>query len=573
MGTIDPQALYQNLLDDVASIYRPEMGDEFWPDITVKQAACLQLVKSFYKKFVSRVSPDADELALAKFQSINQDCGAWQLRLSTLEDELLVGELKNLIYHFWYKDGITPLVSSLNDLFDHCRCGPGAAVGARGNDLYTKLFDSPLTATSLGLYKSYMHSVSTSQTRLDAEIFRKEKYGEVSLVGGNRLCFVPKTDDISRLICIEPSLNIFFQLGFGAFLEKRLRSSFGTSLATQPDCNRELCRIGSLTQEYISIDLSSASDSMSLRMLKEFLPPSFLGWLELLRSKETTQPNGERLCLNMVSTMGNGFTFPLQTMFFTCIVFAAASVDQLSLGKWDTQAAPRNWGVFGDDIICPSRIGRKVLRLLELTGFVVNHGKTFVEGPFRESCGYDYFSGHNVRGVYIKTLRSQQSRYAAINNLNLWSARTGVSLRRTVQYLRSSVRWQPVPPIENDDAGIKVPFSFVTNDAGLYPRKDRNRSAVYDRSVARPLLIPIGERDLRTRGKMKKRSYNPNGLLASFLYGGIVDSAISVRLDTTWYSRKRGVTPNWDYLPSDCLIARQSDWQRWNTAVYFNLYG
>lgn len=570
--SVSSDALYLYLLDDLAPHLSPLNKEGGWaPDATPRQVAAIQLRASFYKKFVDKVSPEADDRAFEKFLAVNESCGKWQYLGESWDDEL-IGELKRSIYDFWNPNGY-PLVGSLGDIFRMSRPGPGSSVGSRGNDLYTKLFASPLTSGSNALTYWWEDYVRRFPVWADAETIRQAHYGKPYVVEGSRFHFVPKNVDISRLICVEPVLNTFFQLGFGACLEKRLNQAFGLDFAVQQDRSRVLARLGSvrnlpapLTERDrpVTIDLSSASDSMSIRMLKEILPVDFFNWLISMRCA-TGFRGDERVALNMVSTMGNGFTFPLQTMLFACVVFASARVNGWHLEK-SRGASLGTFSVFGDDIVCPSAIARDVLRLLTLLGFEVNTQKTFVDGPFRESCGGDYFRSYDVRGVYVKTLRSPQSRYALINALNLWTAKTGISLSKTVQHLLSTVRYQPVPPSENDDAGIKVPYSLVK---GLR-RSKHLQSILYRRSVARPKALTFGTGEVFTPRGERRRVYNPHGLLLAFVRGSIVSGKIGIRHDPVFYQTRWGVAPYWDHLPSDCNVALHSDWLRWNSAVHCN---
>lgn len=571
-------ALYLNLLEDLDSAV-PSYRGEPWPGMTLKETRANALSRSFYKKFVERKSFDADAKALQKFKSVNLDCSNFVLTPCSSADDVLLGELKSTLDDFWHPNGL-PLVGNHHDILDHARCGPGSSVGARGQDAYTKLFASPLGTTSSRLYAMYSDYIKTDPTWSSAECQRQETYGDFHVVEGSKLSFAPKTDDISRLICVEPSLNMFFQLGLGIVLERRLRSFFGIDLTTQPDKNRELARRGSRDDSYCTIDLSSASDSLSLGMLHDVLPKSMYSWLTMLRSPVVMVPDGTSLELNMVSTMGNGFTFPLQTAVFSAIVVTAMRICKEKIYR------PRgerlgNFSVFGDDIICTKKVQRCVYRLLDLLGFVVNRDKSFVEGPFRESCGRDYYHGEPVRGVYIKALQSTQDRYVAINRLNLWSAMTGIPLSRTIGYLLRTVPFTPVPPDENEDAGIKVPFHMVPQK--LIKRcRDRGKSVLYRSYRASTKYIRIELDSLKVPSKSKSRIYNPDGLLLSFLNGNIRKSKISVRHDRLSYSAKWQLTPNWDWLPNGqeksesgesfpvSEILSLSTWRQWDTAVSIN---
>ena len=591
MGVISPDALYTDLAADLNEVVRDPaiFGlSQPPPDVTPKEFAAHVLSKTFYKKFVDVVEDSADSIALSKFLSVNDRCKLWTLPRLNEWDAILVGELKRAIYNFWFPRG-QALVSYVEDLLDHGMTGPGAAISARGGDFYTKLFSSPLTATSPVLYTAYENYFSHSNDWSDAENLRRLVFGGCQVVPGSQFHFVPKQNDVSRLICVEPSLNVFYQKGFGRILEQRLRDVFDIDLATAPSKNQELARAGSLTGSHATIDLSSASDSMSLPMLREFLPPDFLMWLKLLRSpkgelkKRVGNMESGWVEFNMISSMGNGYTFPLQTMLFSCIVDACLNArsnqpmpqrtgcvldDSILPIEYESLPPASEWSVFGDDIVCPDFVTRDVLRLLTITGFEVNASKTFIEGVFRESCGRDFFKGIDVRGFYVKRLGTNQDRYAVINGLNLWCAKTGIPLRRTVQHLLSSVPYQPVPPSENDDAGVKVPYQLV--GSGL--RRDKyTTSVMYRRSISRSQKLKFFDNRVFGPKGAKHRIYNPSGLLMSMLQGSVKSGVVHIRHGVNHYSTKWGIVPNWDYLPPDSSIALLSDWQRWETAVLLNL--
>jgi hypothetical protein len=585
--SLKTDVLFQALMSDLSEVIPRstlEMGlTRGWsPDMTYRQVAAIQMARSFFKKLRpidGLTTPEGDAAALNKFENTNNRVSSWTFDPNTSGDEELMGEFKNALYNFWYHNG-QPLVHDFHELFTHGRTGPGVSVGARGEDFYTKLFDSPLSVTKPCLYDAYWQSISTDEysTWRAADSFRSANYGEYTVVEGSRFHFVPKDDKISRLIAIEPSLNMFYQLGLGARLEQRLLTFFGLDLPFQPWHNQDAARIGSLDGTMVTLDLSEASDSLGLPMLKWALPASMMAWLELLRSPKAAV--GERTIeLNMISTMGNGYTFPLETVIFSCVIVAAlrslaikpVRPNSALVAEYQSPSERMGWwGVFGDDLFCHKEAAPRVVRLLTLLGFVVNSEKSFVEGPFRESCGHDYFNGRHVRGVYIKTLHSVQSRYAAVNALNAWSARTGIFLPETVSAIVSSLRAEVrtyVPPAENDDAGLKVPMSMLKCSI----RRDRDTKAVmYRRSVSNPKILRIGDGDVKVPKRMRNRRYNPSGLMVAFLHGSVRNGRISVRQADVRYRSKWHITPNWDFVPRTSLISL-SGFSRWETATRVNM--
>jgi hypothetical protein len=505
--------------------------------------AARALLSSFYKKFVEKEDPRAEQLALDKFLQVNSACLDYKMpsEISSVSASL-VGEVKSFLYKFLLDNGLPCLTFAT--VLDRARMGPGASVLATGDDFYSKLFSSRLSCTKLGLYTAFTRYFGDNPLWRCAELLRSYSYGDPSIVRGNRLSFVPKTNETRRTICTEPSLNMFFQLGLGEWISERLRDKLGLDLATQPDKNRRLAKVGSRSGRYFSLDLSSASDSLSLGMIRELFPRDFVAWLELFRSPESTLPDGRIVNLGMVSTMGNGFTFPLQTLLFSACVIACYRVHGIKYRNpcFKTTNCP-TFGVFGDDILADRRIYRSLVSLLTLLGFTVNHDKTFFEGPFRESCGGDYLRGRDVRGVYVKSLSTPQARCVVLNRLNVWSGKTGIPLQRTIHRLLMSVPKQYVPLWEQDDAGIRVPRKVLRG----YRWSKRYQSLLYRRWLAKPPTLEVSDVVKGPRG-YRRRIFNPWGLEISFLYGGIVSGRISLRDPmATRYTTKTGVAPSWDY--------------------------
>jgi hypothetical protein len=507
-------------------------------------------MESLVKKFNQEDFPsdEASDSALKKFIGVNDRLKDWDLRFDFMWEEELFNEFKTLVEKFWYtsSDGTTPLVCDWTEIFNRGRTGPGASLLAKGTDLYTKLFGASLTATQ-GISDVWSLVVERNPQFSAAYGDPAWVYG-ITKVDGNKLSFVNKTQEIARPICTEASCNMWMQLGFGAILEDRLKSLYGIDLTIQPEVNRRLAVEGSISDQLCTVDLESASDSMSLRMLDKVLPRSFMQYLRVMRSPRSRLPNGNTVELNMVSTMGNGFTFPLQTFIFTSAVIASyryLGIPYILKGPW----AERNVSVFGDDIIVDKRVVRTLIKLLTLLGFVVNTDKTYVEGPFRESCGVDVFLGVDVRPVYLRRLRTLQDSFVAINRLNLWSAKTGISLRNTVQYILRcfpKASRYPVPPDEALDAGLHLPREHVD----VLSRISRHDPGVHRYTGFFPASyrIRVDVERCKLVSRRVKLPYNPYGLLIAFLAGSIRGYRITPRQEVTRYITKRRICPNWGHL-------------------------
>jgi len=560
-----------------------------YPSQTPTQFAKLALFRSLTKKFIScssGVTPEGNSKALALFLESNELCKQYcKVSLPRTEaEEIALGEAKAFLYDFFYpkprcsvewvsSEGLTgpkkwlhrDFILNSHDIGKFVGYGPGASIGVRSANFFTKLANSELTLTDPCLYDFYVQTVRSLPAWKECEFYRSKLKG-VRVVPGNRLSFVPKTAEISRTICTEPLLNMFFQKGIQGCLERRLKEIVGIDLQDQPEENAELARIGSISGRFGTIDLSSASDSLSLSILKEFVPQRAFDVLCKVRSPKTTLPGGKIVDLHMVSSMGNAYTFPLQTIFFTALVIGAYRVLDLDFKHFRGRSrGSSTFAVFGDDIIVEAKAYALVSRLLFLTGFRVNHDKSFNIGPFRESCGHDYFSGHSVRGVYIRKLLSTHDVYSAINRLNRWSAEHGVHLRALVSYLSQKVRFLPIPFDEDDSVGIKVPRGLL--DKPIYGEFGMIQ---YRALVSRPnrVAIPPKRKDVA-----EQLGYfdNPPGLLISFVAGYIRAGSLTLRSEgqTRANIRKRW-TPRWDFITS----ARGESYEfsdRWKLATTLNL--
>jgi hypothetical protein len=568
---------------------RLDLYDAGWlnsdaPELSNKQIAMNSLDKSLLKKFHNDESDDLrDNLALALFLECNERCRTFgDVTPRRLQDDLIINEMKAIIDDFFFpahwedetgSSNREPLLLNLSDIATHFGLGNGSNIGCSSTDFYTKYANSTMCHTNEVLPLLFRQAISNDQLWSDIEVSRSSSMG-IEIVRGNRLTFVPKSRLISRTICTEPILNMFFQKGIGDVITKRLKEVFCINLSDQPGKNAALARIGSETGEFGTIDLSSASDSISISLLRQILPRQPFEWLMRCRSPRTTLPGGKEIELHMISSMGNGFTFPLQTMIFSALVTAAYRISGLKLQKPRARAAG-NFAVFGDDIIVDRRVYDSVVNCLEILGFAVNRDKSFNEGSFRESCGSDFIRGHNVRGVYLKTLNSEADIYSAINRLNRWSSFHGILLARTVGYLRRDCKFICIPYDEADDAGIKVPFILLRN-----PRYDITQAVRYTARVnrSRRVRIPSVDLDVEVQRKdvIKIRrilpdfEYNPDAVLFCLLAGWLRAGKLGLRTSTPISVLRRRVCPGWDERIAACGVSHEFG-KRWKMFTEANL--
>jgi hypothetical protein len=233
----------------------------------------------------------------------------------------------------------------------------------------------------------------------------------LDIVPGNRVTTVPKNAKTDRTIAIEPDMNMYIQKGIGSLIRDRL-VRVGIDLNDQSR-NQSLAKEGSLTGTLATIDLSSASDTVSMRLVEELLPEDWVSAIKLCRSPRGILPDGSLISYQKVSSMGNGFTFELESLIFWALCSTVLS--------WFKPRESR-LAVYGDDIIISSEVYGTVVWLLNYCGFTVNVKKSFSAGPFRESCGKHFFKGVDVTPFYIRDdVKSPDRLIWLANSIRRWA--------------------------------------------------------------------------------------------------------------------------------------------------------
>lgn len=268
----------------------------------------------------------------------------------------------------------------------------GACVGLprkRGDSAYKYGQEWPTaTAGTAGLAAVYIKTVPVWWKRLTSDT---SDTPNLRIVQGNRITTVPKNAKTDRVIAIEPCLNMFFQKGIGGLIRKQLRR-VNVDLNSQ-SLNQSLAREGSIDGSLATVDLRSASDCISTTLVEELLPTDWVSAIKRCRSPYGILPNGEKIYYQKVSSMGNGYTFELESLIF----WAVSSSVMSFLGESDRRLA-----IYGDDIVLPTGCANLLIDVLSRIGFDTNTEKTFVSGPFRESCGKHYFRGVDVTPIYVR---------------------------------------------------------------------------------------------------------------------------------------------------------------------------
>jgi hypothetical protein len=287
---------------------------------------------------------DREKLAYEKWLKAEGSCRA----TNQMFRSRWTGSIKPLshpveeVYHL-VKRKITEIMGTVKPrdmalLRESCRHGPGGdlSLGRRHASPYEK-------------YRSRGAITEPCQRLYDVVFgqdpdYRQDLAHEALIVLASRLSFVPKTALIDRAICIEPRWNVYLQLGIGGLIERRLRR-YGMVLIKDQSRNSEFAR-RAWADGLATIDLSSASDTVSTNLVLDLLADGDPFWLDLIMASRCAyvEYRGKTIRLEKVSSMGNGYTFPLESAIFYAFAWAAARV---------SGSSTEDITVYGDDIIVP----------------------------------------------------------------------------------------------------------------------------------------------------------------------------------------------------------------------------
>jgi len=277
-----------------------------------------------------------------------------------------------------------------------------------------------------------------------------------------RVITVPKSLKTPRIIAIEPTAMQYAQQGLlRSFLEAWSEDGFLRQLIgiDDQDPNRELARSGSLSGDLATLDMSEASDRVSNQHVLALLDdtPELLEAVQACRSRKADVPGHGVLRLAKFASMGSALCFPFEAMVFATVIFLGIERElNTPLTRRTLKSFAGQVRVFGDDIIVPRDHVLSVVSELENFGFQVNSDKSYWTGRFRESCGKEYYDGHDVSIVKVRRVLPTRRRDAN-------GVISAVSLRNQLYWagLWQSAAWM--------DSYLKKVISYLPNVAPSSP--------------------------------------------------------------------------------------------------------
>jgi hypothetical protein len=428
-------------------------------------------IKSFVSKSkFLKTGIDLEAVALQSFIASEEQCLLTNRRIDGLDSE---EPEKDIFRRNALIFGVARKISKLLGPFSYGKVhqggfGPGATSDIRRRQAYldTKMTTLPLSVTSDA--RRFAEAVLDDDLHWKSVLLGvppNDCTGSVCFLDScfkeypTRYHAVPKSAKTHRTIMVENTMNAWLQKGVGAYIRRRLRL-VGVDLNDQTR-NQELARLA-YSEGLSTIDLKAASDTVAYSLVREVLPFDWFNYLDLIRSSSVELPSGNKV-LSKFSSMGNGFTFELESLIFWAL---CATVNDELNGSGPI-------GIYGDDIIVERRIALDVIDALRLFGFTVNEEKSFIDGGFFESCGKHYFRGFDVTPAYQKEdpgtpfeLLQMANRLfrlsLRLSRFNL-SRRAWATARRTIRNLASRdrayslVHRTAIPPDSASDDGLLEP--------------------------------------------------------------------------------------------------------------------
>lgn len=305
----------------------------------------------------------------------------------------------------------------LDDIAENAYYGPGSSTGVKGREVHyhrkVQNFDTCSGSVDLaslmlchdkavwsevGMDPTYSH---LPEAREGMRRVVSERLAE-NVVPADHLMFVHKNIAVQRSICAQPTVSGALQLGFHVDMAHRLLTRCSIDLSNQ-GWNQKLARLGSLhwreNNPLCTLDKSDASALISQNLVLLGLPAAWCRALMRTRTASYFTPlsmGGKVHPYYMYGGMGNGTTFAIQTLLFWAGAYATSGHETP-----EAFVEEHEYAVYGDDVILRRDHAKRYMSFMHLLGLRFNKRKTFLNGPFRESCGADYYDGQRVRPATV----------------------------------------------------------------------------------------------------------------------------------------------------------------------------
>lgn len=321
---------------------------------------------------------------------------------------------------------------------------------------------------------------------------------------------VPKDVDKARLICMEPNSFMFFQQAVLRWLSDCIASGparWAVCLSDQSR-NRRMAEFGSDTGLIDTIDLSSASDSVGIKLVRAVFPRNVLYYLLGTRTSRVQLQDKSVVSVHKFAPMGSAVCFPTQCLIFTSIALYAAllhraglppgsALPEHCLRDFDADSFFRQnfrrdvddrrnsdrlfepLAVYGDDICVDNKLTQHVLHLLGSLCFSTNVRKSFIGSQaFRESCGGFYLRGSDITPLYyrVKNPRAEFTAQATMSAIAFANRAGDMGYFITRRHIVHTLLYGRLENVRRHSS-LPNPILFTDNKSlpyGIYTVRPRN---------------------------------------------------------------------------------------------------
>lgn len=208
---------------------------------------------------------------------------------------------------------------------------------------------------------------------------------------------VPKNYKTSRIIAKEHAFRQFRMYAIATAMRRCIKNNGYEDMLCLNDqsFNQEKCRYGAKFGSYATIDLSSASDSLSRSLFVSTFPSTVVSECDKWCAKGVIVNKDDPRWMQMAFTSGSVLCFPVESIIFLATALVAQEMHENFTGERIN--APQ---VYGDDMIVDSRVFDLTCEILTRLGCTVNDDKSFCETRYRESCGVEYNATEDTQTKY-----------------------------------------------------------------------------------------------------------------------------------------------------------------------------
>jgi len=239
--------------------------------------------------------------------------------------------------------------------------------------------------------------------------------------------------------------------------------------------NQRMAQKGSLDGSLATLDLSEASDRVVNRHVECMMESAgiFADAVQDCRSLRA-DVRGEVINLTKFASMGSALTFPIEAMFFLCLICIGIEEElRRPLTKGDVKSLVGRVRVYGDDLIVPTEYVSTVISTLEDYNLKVNYRKSFWKGNFRESCGKEYYNGHDVSIVKVRAMipSSRSENQEIVSTVSTRNQFYQIGLWETARWFDNVIeRLIPFPVVETTSSGLgRVSSCFSYQEERTHP--------------------------------------------------------------------------------------------------------